>query len=162
MPQKEFKIRAADKIDREKVFAILEATEFFRPEELLIAQEVFDSSVNSNSKDGYISYVAQIDNIVVGWICFGQTPCTCGTFDIYWIAVDPARQNQGIGRQLILAAEKKIKQLNGRLIAVDTSGTERYNPSRSFYEKNGYINSACLENFYNTGDSKVIYLKKVI
>lgn len=162
MLKDEINIRPANRNDREKVFLILKTTDFFRHEELLIAYEVFDSSVKPDSKDGYISYVSEKNNIVTGWVCFGATPCTRGTFDIYWIAVDPTVQSKGIGGKLLSAAEKEIKKLQGRLITVDTSGTQRYNPTRRFYEKNGYRQAACLKDFYNTNDSKIIYLKQVV
>src|SRR2546430_6552456 len=34
---------------------------------------------------------------LVVWACWGPTPGTRGTHDLYWIAVDPERQGQGVG-----------------------------------------------------------------
>ena len=39
---------------------------------------------------------------LAGWICWGPTPCTLGTYDLYWMAVDPALQGSGIGTALVL------------------------------------------------------------
>ena len=58
----------------------------------------------------------------VGWVCFGQTPCTVGTYDIYWIAVAPGMQGKGVGAALMAKAETLIAQQGGRLAVVETSG----------------------------------------
>jgi hypothetical protein len=54
-----------------------------------------------------------------------------------------------------------IKNLKGRMITVDTSGSQRYLPTRQFYEKLGYHNEACIKDFYSVGDDKVIYIKRI-
>ncbi len=82
-------IRSVRKKDREKVISIVKATQFFRPNEILIAEEVFDDSVNKPNKD-YFSFIAEMNGNVAGWICFGPVPCTIGAYDIYWIVIDPA------------------------------------------------------------------------
>ncbi|MBN1974857.1 MAG: GNAT family N-acetyltransferase [Sedimentisphaerales bacterium] len=99
------------------------------------------------------------DATVVGWVCFGATPCTLGTFDIYWIAVDPSLQRQGVGKFMLDFAEQEITKQGGRLAVVETSGMKRYEPTQKFYEKNNYCLSAKIPNFYAPEDDKFIYLK---
>lgn len=136
------------------------ATNFFRPVEIDIAKEVFDEAAAANPGCTYQSYVAELDRRAVGWICFGPTPCTLGTFDIYWIAVDPAFQRHHIGSKLLSFAEAEIKKQKGRLMIIETSGSERYLPTRAFYERNGYILAADVKEFYAPGDDKWIFTKK--
>jgi ribosomal protein S18 acetylase RimI-like enzyme len=93
-------------------------------------------------------------------VCFGATPCTLGTFDIYWIAVDPAYQRHHIGSKLLAFSESEIKKQQGRLIVIETSGSEKYLPTRGFYERNGYILAADVKEFYAPGDDKWIFTKK--
>jgi D-alanine-D-alanine ligase len=158
--QERLKIRPACVEDRQKVLSILGSTQFFRPVEMKVAQEVFEDAVTCDDSSGeYCSFVAEDDFGVVGWICFGPAPCTLGTFDIYWLAVEPAKQGCGYGTVLVRFAEERIRKNNGRLVVIETSGSERYQLTRSFYKKNGYLQTAQVEHFYAPGDEKVIFAK---
>lgn len=152
-------IRQARIEDQSVVMGFLEKTGFFRPVEMDVALEVFTDAAYNKPGCAYQSYVAESGGKPVGWICFGPTPCTLGTFDMYWIAVDPDRQGEGIGKRLSYFAEEEIKKQHGRLIVVETSGMPRYEPTRKFYEKTGYLLSAEVPDFYAPGDPKCIYLK---
>ena len=152
-------IRLARSSDQAAVLELIEKTGFFRPVELEIAREVFNDAAEMKPGCTYQSYVAEADGKAAGWICFGATPCTLGTFDIYWVAVDPVFQHKGVGTQLVQFTEKKAKMQHGRLLAVETSGTQRYEPTRKFYEGLGFIPAARVREFYAPGDDKCIYLK---
>jgi ribosomal protein S18 acetylase RimI-like enzyme len=90
-----------------------------------------------------------------------MTPCTLGTFDIYWIAVDPNVQHGGLGSALLAFAEAQIAARGGRLMVIETSGSELYRPTQQFYEKNGYRLAACVDDFYAPDDPKLIFTKTV-
>jgi ribosomal protein S18 acetylase RimI-like enzyme len=47
------------------------------------------------------------------------------------------------------------------MIVVETSGSERYIPTRRFYERIGFQQAAVVKDFYSVGDDKVIYVKYV-
>jgi D-alanine-D-alanine ligase len=152
-------IRCAAASDRPAVLEFIKATNFFRPDEVDVAMEVFDDSI-ANGPDGcYQSYVIDENEKPIGWVCFGPTPCTLGTFDLYWIAVDPACQAKGYGRILMTFAESQIKKRGGRLVIVETSGRPSYIATRKFYLKIGYLESSRVWDFYAPGDDKVIYIK---
>jgi ribosomal protein S18 acetylase RimI-like enzyme len=126
-----------------------------------VAEEVFDDAIACGPDGDYRSFVATDTHKIIGWICFGPTPCAAGTFDIYWLAVDPESQNTGVGTSLVQYATARIKDCNGRLIVVDTSGSPRYLPTRRFYENLGYSREACIKDFYSVGDDKIIYVKRI-
>lgn len=152
-------IRPARPSDEPVVLEFLERTNFFRSGEIEIAREVFCEAAAKKPGCTYQSYVADSAGRAVGWVCFGATPCTAGTYDIYWIAVDPFFQGRKVGRALISYAEAEIRRQHGRLIVVETSGTKRYESTRAFYEKLGYVPAACIADFYAPGDEKRVYLK---
>jgi len=154
-------IHRAGQEDKEAVMAILKRTKFFRPEELKVAEEVFDDAISGGPKNDYQSFVAREAHKTIGWVCFGPIPCTVGTFDIYWIAVDPEHQNTGVGTSLVQYAATSIKNSDGRMIVVETSGTEHYLTTQRFYEKLGFCPQLCIKDFYSVGDDKIIYIKKV-
>jgi len=141
------------------IMDIIKRTGFFRSVEEDIALEVLQDSVN-NPTCGYNSFTAMLNDKPVGWICFGQTPCTIGTFDIYWIAVDPNIQRCHIGSKLLEFAENQITKQGGRIMIIETSGSEKYKPTQKFYEKNGYILAANVDDFYAENDPKMIFTKK--
>jgi D-alanine-D-alanine ligase len=154
-------IEPAGAADRDTVMAFMEETKFFRANEMVIAAEVYDAAVKQGSHGDYQSFVAKVGGKAVGWVCYGQTPCTIGTYDVYWLAVDPTTQGMGIGKRLMEFAEAGIKSSGGRISIVETSGSERYRPTQIFYEKIGYKEVARIEDFYAPGDAKVIYTKLV-
>ena len=145
--------------DRQVVLSFLADTGFFRPDEIDVAREVLDSALAEGPKGHYRSFVAEVDRETVGWVCYGPTPCTIGTYDIYWIGVSSAWQGRGIGRALTAFAEQEIRKHGGRLFVVETSGRETYTPTRRFYEALGYREAACIPDFYGPGDPRVIFVK---
>lgn len=152
-------IRIAKPEDETIVLDIIERTGFFRPVEIDIAREVFIEAALKKPGCSYQSYIAELNGKLVGWVCFGETPCTIGTFDIYWIAVDPTLQRQGAGKFMLEFSENEIKKQKGRLAVVETSGMKRYESTQKFYEKNNYTIAAKIPNFYAPGDDKLIYIK---
>ena len=145
--------------DRQVVLSFLAETGFFRPDEIDIARELIDSGIAEGPKGHYQSFVACIDKDTVGWVCWGPTPCTLGTFDIYWLGTSPAWQGRGIGRALMAFAEQTIAEQGGRLFVVETSSRETYEPTRRFYERLGYHEAGRIPDFYGPGDDRVIFLK---
>lgn len=155
-------IRKLTSKDREKIEKILISTEMFTEEEINVAIEIIDEFLNQGEKSGYEIYSAVDDyDNAIGYICFGKRPLTFATFDIYWIAVDPDLQGNGIGKSLMKFAEEKIKQMGGSLILVETSSQEKYQKTRAFYKSCGYIETARIRDFYKQNDDLIIFAKYI-
>jgi D-alanine-D-alanine ligase len=154
-------IRFSEHKDIKPVLKFLHETKFFRQEEMLIAEEVVTEAALKGPDGHYKSYVLEQNGTAVGWVCWGPTPCTVGSFDIYWLGVAPACQGQKLGRKLMEFAEEQIRIDGGRLYIVETSGRETYLPTRAFYERIGYTIAAVVKDFYDAGDDKIIYTKPV-
>ncbi|MFA6175623.1 MAG: N-acetyltransferase [Phycisphaerae bacterium] len=159
--QTDIKIRPTQANDKPAIMTMLKETKFFRDGEIVIAEEVLDASLVCGIAGEYRSYSAVENNKTIGWVCFGPTACTIGTFDVFWIVVSPDCQAKGIGTKLMDFATDLIKKDNGRLIVVETSGMAKYLATQEFYEKLGYKKEATLKDFYAPGDDKIVYLKKV-
>lgn len=154
-----FLIRRSLPTDRDPILEFMIATDFFRDDEIEIAREVLDEALAKGPDGHYQSFTADLDGRPAGWVCYGPTPCSLGTFDIYWIAVDPRRQSRGLGKALMTFAENEIRTRSGRLVIVETNGRPSYHPTRSFYLRVGYHEAARVTDFYAPGDDKVIYAK---
>ena len=142
--------------DRRRIEEITRAVLVFRDDEVPVALEVFDGAVGGSPD--YIALGATVDERLVGWIFWGPTPCTLGTYDLYWMAVDPSMQGSGIGAALLRAMEGRLAG-SARLIVVETAGRPDYRPTRAFYESRGYRKAAIIPDFYAPGDDQVVYVK---
>jgi len=140
---------------------ILRTIPEFKPSEVVVAEELIDSYLHDPSGSGYYVFVAEVDLLVVGYICYGPTPLTEGTWDIYWIAVAPEKQDQGIGSALTVFAEDKIREAQGRLVLIETSSTPQYERTRRFYLYQGYEIICRIPDFYAPGDDKLIFQKQL-
>jgi ribosomal protein S18 acetylase RimI-like enzyme len=147
------KLRPLSHADRGGIERILRACGAFRDDEIAVALELVDAP----QEQGYRFVVAQVEDEVACYACFGSTPMTRGTWDLYWIAVDPRRQRRGVGRALLRASEEAIRAEGGRMLLVETAGKASYASTRAMYDACGYREVARVPDFYEEGDDKVIY-----
>lgn len=147
--------------DKPAVMQILHSLPEFYPQEVVVAEELIDAYLESAERSGYHVAVAQSGNEILGYICFGPTPITQGTWDIYWIAVSPLSFSRGIGTMLLQYAENEIRDNRGRLILIETSSRTIYAKARKFYQRHNYKVICRIADFYATADDKIMYLKKI-
>jgi ribosomal protein S18 acetylase RimI-like enzyme len=101
------------------------------------------------------------DGDLAGYVCYGATPGTDRTYDLYWIAVHPEYQGNGGGSRLLDEVERRLQDREARLLVVETSSRNDYAATRRFYEHRGYREHARLRDFYAPGDDRVIYAKQL-
>ncbi len=157
----EVNIRPMTRDDRPAVMAILHATPEFKPFEVAVAEELIDCYLATSYQSGYHILVAEADSRVVGYICYGPTPLTEGTWDIYWIATVPEQQGKGIGSALLAVAESKIRETKGRLIIIETSSQAAYEKTRRFHNNHDYREVCRIPDFYAPGDDRLILQKRL-
>jgi GNAT superfamily N-acetyltransferase len=97
--------------ERDAIAQVTQAAGVFHAHELTTPLELFDGYVHDPVVSGYSFLSARDDGRVVGYACYGPTPLTEGTFDLYWIVVEPAAQGQGIGRAVFERVLNEITQL---------------------------------------------------
>ena len=130
---------------------LLGRIETFSPQEVACALESIDSATSPGQQD-YQVLVSVRDDKIIGYVCYGPTPMTEGTFDLYWIASAPEVRGQGIGAAVVSAMEGDIRHRHGRLIRVETSAMEAYGPTRGFYQAMKYKEEARFRDFYKVGE----------
>ncbi len=153
-------IRPMTEADKAPILDILDRTEMFTAEELDVALELIDAWLYRKEQKDYILITALVEGKPAGYVCYGPTPATEGTFDLYWIAVDPLLQGKGIGRELLRHTEQEVVGAGGKLVVIETSSQEKYRPTRGFYEKNGYAIEARIKDFYREGDDRLIFTRR--
>ncbi len=148
--------------DRDAINRILSNTDMFTKAEIEVAMELVDIFLtNQHQKDYIISVAEENRKEVVGYVCYGPTPATEGTFDLYWIAVSPGMQNKGVGKTLLLFTENEVKKAKGRMIIIETSSQPKYEATRQFYLRNQYPLEAQIKDFYRPDDDRLIFVKRL-
>jgi GNAT superfamily N-acetyltransferase len=151
--------------DADAVRALVTHTGFFSVEEISVAAELVDEALLRGPASGYEFVIADAptgDGALVGYTCFGPIPATESSFDLYWIAVLPESQGNGLGRKLLHESERLARLQGASRMYVDTAGKAEYAPTRAFYERMDYRKAAVLDDFYAPGDAKVIYVKSLL
>ena len=165
---------------RERLRDIVVATGVFRDEEIDVAVELFDcvygehsgtvganttgsvNSINAPATSDYFFLGAFTpEEELAGFACYGPTPVTDRTYDLYWIAVHPDAQGSGSGTILLNEVERRLKGLNARMVVVETSSRSDYKDTRGFYLRRGYVESARARDFYAPADDRITYTKRL-
>ena len=150
-------LRPVGRGQRAPLERLVRATARFRESEVATALELLDAAHAGD--DDYRFIGAYDGETLVGYACWGPTPGTEGTHDLYWIVVDPERQGAGIGRQLLAHVVATLSAVGGRLLVAETSGRADYALTRSFYQKHGFTRAATVPGYYAPGDDLVVYTK---
>jgi ribosomal protein S18 acetylase RimI-like enzyme len=158
---------------RTRVRDILTATKVFREEEVDVAIELFDEvygspiAVNRNpnyapaNSDYFFLGAFTPEEELAGFACYGPTPGTDRTFDLYWIAVHPSAQGTGSGTILLNEVERRLKGQNARMLVVETSSRSDYKNTRGFYFRQGFVESARACDFYAPADDRITFTKRL-
>lgn len=152
-------VKLAQKGNGPSINRISEKTMVFNKTEISCVSELWQEYLNKGLVSGYTFLAAQEGKKTLGFVCFGPHALTEGAYDIYWIAVDPAHQNRGIGGLLIEAVEREVTLLKGSLLILETSSTPPYQPARDFYARHNFTLEATVHDFYALDDHLMIYTK---
>lgn len=148
--------------DREALAALVVSIENFNQAEIDCALELIDIYLNDQTQNDYRVVIAgDPRERVRGYACWGPTPLTRGTYDLYWIATHPDARGRGIGHALMTHVEEEAQKNGGRLLVVETSSKSSYAPTIEFYRRIGYEESSRIADFYDVGDDKLTFVKRL-
>ncbi len=151
------RLRGMREADIPRLVEITRDCGVFRPDEVAVAEEVLTAA---DAGEDYEATVAEVHDRLVGWAVHGLTPLTDATYDLYWIAVDPACQGRGIGTALLKHVERRVADCGGRWVTVETSSLPPYARARALYERGGYEQVGWIPDFYAPGDARVMYARR--
>ena len=153
---------------RAEVRGILERSGAFAADEVAVALELFDESFPADAGDAPApepdyEFVGayDADGALRGYACWGASPGTERTYDLYWIAVDPGAQGAGGGTLLLAEVERRLAGRRARMLVVETSSRPEYEGARGFYARRGYQEAARVREFYAPGDDRIILTKRI-
>ena len=154
-------IEIPDHEDGPHILGLVAAAGVFNGAEQACVEELWDAYLKAGEASGYIFMVSRQGAKISGLICYGPTPLTEGTFDLYWIAVAPWARKQGVGGALLQTMEDDVVRRGGRLVVVETGSTAPYGPARRFYAGHGYRHEATIRDFYEVGDDLNVFTKRM-
>ena len=136
---------------------VLDTIELF-PSEML-DDLIADYLNNPASEEIWFTETDNENPISIGYCA--PEKLTEGTYNLYAIGVRSDIQSKGTGSRMMNFIENHLKENGQRILIVDTSGTDEFKLTRAFYEKLDYRKEAVIRDFWNEGDDKVIYWKKL-
>ena len=146
--------------DRVPLHQLLTKDGLFTREEASVALELIDGALAEPGGE-YRVLCADLDGTLAGYVCYGPTPMTEGTWDLYWIVTHPDARGLGVARTLAHKMESELKVMGARLVRVETSRLDGYGAARAFYERLAYPLCAVMPDFYRPGDDLLVMLKRL-
>jgi ribosomal protein S18 acetylase RimI-like enzyme len=140
---------------------LIASTRVFDREERAIAVELLEERLAQGAKSGYSFVFAELDGELLGYAAWGRVPLTRRSFDLYWIAIAPEAQKQGLGRTMLERVERAVARRGGGHLYIETSSRAVYTRSRRFYAAAGYRRVARLRDFYAPRDHKLMFCKVI-
>jgi D-alanine-D-alanine ligase len=146
--------------DPERIAALCAATALFTEAEIAVARELAEDRLSHGAASSYRFVLAErTHGVLLGYACYGPTPCTESAWDLYWIVVHPAAQGGGLGRMLLDRVSEAVRAEGGTALYAETAGKPAYAPTRAFYARTGFRAVATVPDFYARGDAKLILLR---
>jgi GNAT superfamily N-acetyltransferase len=154
-------VRAPAPADRAALEEALRSDGTFDEAEVAVALELIDDALGRGDVDYFLRVATGEDGEVVGYVCFGPTPMTESTYDLYWIVTHARARGRGVAGVLLGAMEAELALRGATAIRVETSQKESYGPARKFYARRGYPEAARFADFYRRGDDLIVYYKRL-
>jgi ribosomal protein S18 acetylase RimI-like enzyme len=157
-----------EKEHRPLIAELLGSLSAFTDDERAVALELVDVQLNHPGADEYrfvLSFAAPPKGDggerLAGYLCYGRTPMTQATYDLYWIATSPDFARSGVARGLISTMESEIAREGGGIVRVETGSREGHGAAVHFYDALGFSRAARIEDFYAPGDDLLIFTKRL-
>jgi ribosomal protein S18 acetylase RimI-like enzyme len=152
-------IRPTEPEDTPRLLEIARGTGVFKPAEIVALEEVLDDYHASNRDAGHRAVTLEGGG-TLGFAYYAPASMTDRTWYLWWIAVAKTTQARGLGSELLRAAEEEVDREGGRMLLIETSSLPHYEPTRRFYLKHGYEETARLRDYYADGDDLVVFRKR--
>ena len=154
-------VRALRSDDRPYLVDALRSGRTFTEEEIGVALELIDNALDQGEHDYAVRVADADDRQAAGYLCFGRTPMTAATYDLYWLVTHAQARGRGVASSLVRAMEDELRSVRAQSVRVETSLKESYGAARSLYQKLGYPMLAQFPDFYRPGDDLLVYYKRL-
>jgi len=141
---------------------IVTSSAFFSGPEVDVAEELVRERLAKGEESGYFFVFAESpDGSILGYACYGPTPCTARTFDLYWVAVRENMRGRGLGKMLLAEVEDRLRGKGGGKLIAETSSRRQYEPTQKFYLSCGFDQEARIRDYYAPGEDILYFTKDI-
>ena len=151
------KIREVIHSDLDSLKIVLDSCGLF-PSEYL-DDMISDYFHNLDTNEIWFTYVENDSPISIGY-CIPEK-LTSGTYNILAIGVSENHQRKGVAVEMMNFIEQKLKTIGARVLIIETSSDDAQIGARNLYQKLGYNQEAVIRDFWNEGEDKIVYWKKL-
>jgi ribosomal protein S18 acetylase RimI-like enzyme len=151
------KIREVIHSDLDSLKIVLDSCGLF-PSEYL-DDMISDYFHNLDTNEIWFTYVENDSPISIGY-CIPEK-LTSGTYNLLAIGVSENHQRKGVAVEMMNFIEQKLKTIGARVLIVETSSDDAQIGARNLYQKLGYNQEAVIRDFWNEGEDKIVYWKKL-
>lgn len=151
------KIQAVKHNDIDELKKVVDSSGLF-PSEYL-DEMISDYLNNADTQDIWFTYIDDNKPTAIGY-CVPEK-FTNGTYNLLAIGVSQDSQRNGVATEMMNYIEEQLKQKDGRILIIETSTHDAQIGARKFYEKIGYTQMAVIKDFWNDGEDKIVFWKKL-
>ncbi len=150
-------LRNVTQQDLEGIREVVDSSGLF-PSEYL-GEMIADYFDNPDSEDIWFTAIQDNRNVAVGYCA--PEEFTDGTYNLYAIGVLKDLQGQGTGKAMMKYIEALLREKSARVLIVETSSSDQFELTRKFYRDLGYDQEGIIRDFWQEGEDKVIFWKKL-
>ena len=118
-------------------------------------------SLSTKIASGHQILTCDEGGTLLGIAYFAPKEFTDRVWELMMIAVDAPRHRQGIGSRMLQAVEDAVRDVNGRLLLIETSDKSSFERTWLFYRKHGYTEVAHIPDYFADGDGKASFIKRI-
>lgn len=162
MPLPLFRTPSTSDVERIKQIAV--EANMFSVDEVGLFDEMLAGFFDGSLADHRWLVVENASQGVVAAAHYAPEPFADRMWNLYFIAVAPQEQGHGLGGSLIKQVEDELKSSGNdvaRVLIVETSSTDQYAQTRTFYRNHGYREEARIRQFYGAADDKIVFWKSL-
>lgn len=143
---------------RDALLSIISESEQFDSDGLAHVERTLDDHF---SNPGQAIWLSAMDDVPVGVAYCAPEPVTVGTWNLLMLWMKEGVSGKGYGSALVEEVQNRLQLRGARLLIVETSQLPAFAAARKFYERNGFTRAAEIADFFDAGDNKVVYTKRV-
>lgn len=151
------KIRPVSISDIDGLKKVVDSSELF-PSEYL-DEMISDYLNNPETQDIWFTKIDDNTPTAIGY-CVPEK-LTNGTYNLLAIGVSQDSQRSGVATEMMSYIEQQLKQKDGRILIVETSSDDAQIGARKLYNRIGYTQMAVIKDFWNDGEDKIVFWKKL-
>lgn len=153
-------ISTATATDKPALLHVAESCGLFQTEELSELGGMVDAFL-TGELEGHQWLTLREGNQVKAAAYYAPETFADGVWNLYFIGVLSDQQGKGHGSAILRYVEQKLANQGQRILIIETSGLDGFELTRKFYDQHGYTLEARIRDYYQEGEDKVVFWKKL-